>query len=143
MTRAEVLDWTCNPWRERPGRALTALLAAPAAFLLVRAAWDSALAAGALALAVAASVAPAWLPVRCHVDAAGVAVRGPFGWERRAWDDIRRAVPVAAGVLVSPFRSARRLDRFRALVLPLPVAGREPLERELVARLAEHGIEHA
>ena len=86
------------------------------------------------------TLSPLIVPQRCRIDAGGVAVRGAFGWERRAWSEIRRARLGAGGVLVSPFARARRLDAFRSLYLPVPAAGRARLETAVRAHLLRHEL---
>ena len=119
--------WTWNPWRERPGRAAIALVFTIGVFALVTVLVSSAVLAALLALAAAGTLAPLLVSSQCRVDDAGVALRSAFGWERRAWSDLRRARPGREAIVMSPFTRPRRLDAFRAMVLPLPAAQRETL----------------
>lgn len=132
------IEWTYQPWRERPLSAAAALIFAVTACALVQLASGSLTLAVVLAIAFAAQLAPAWFPTRVRVDRDGVAARGAFGWERRAWNAIGRIDRGGAALVVSPYKSARRLERFRALALPVPRRDRAALlarlEPELRAR---------
>ena len=119
------VEWTWSPWRERPVRAAIALAFTVFAFALVSQLTASAVLAVLMALAIAGTLAPLLIPSRCRIDASGVALHGPFGWERRAWSDVKRARPGRDAFVVSPFSTPRRLDAFRALVLPIPDRDRD------------------
>ena len=134
------LEWSFNPWRERPtASALTLAVTAAIALFL----WSTGvppLAVVGLAMATAGSFAPLLVPARCRVDDQGVAHRGAFGWERRAWTEIRRVARVRGGLLVSPFEHPRRFDSFRALLLPMPRVDRPHLTAEVAPHLSRHGL---
>ena len=134
------LEWSWNPWRERPRRATVALAFTLGVWLLLAALGKAPLLATLLGLAVGGTLSPFLVAQRCRIDAERVAVRGAFGWERRAWTPIRRARLGADGVLVSPFARRRRLDAFRALFLPVPAAGRERLLGSLRRHLERHEL---
>lgn len=93
-----------------------------------------------LCLAVIASLSPVLSPARLRVDDEGVSRRGPFGLDRRAWKELRRAVTGRPGVLLSPFQRPHWLDPFRGLWLPLPRHDGEALLVKLRERLREHGL---
>jgi hypothetical protein len=135
------LEWSFNPWRERPLAAGLALGASLGGGLLLSALGVAPLGCLLLALAMGGSFAPLLVPARCRIDDQGVAQRGPFGWERRRWETIRRAARVRGGLLISPFARPRRLDAFRALLLPMPRADRRALTAQVAPRLARHGLE--
>ncbi len=132
------VEWTWSPWRERPGRAVVALVFTLCVFALVVMLVGSAVLAVLMTLAVAGTLAPLLVPSRCRVDHAGIALRSAFGWESRAWSDLRRARPGRDAIVMSPFTRPRRLDVFRALVLPLPALGRDAL----LAAVREHCERH-
>ncbi len=134
------LDWSFDPWREDPRRALLATGCVLAAFLLTRYTGQAAVLAVLLALAVAGTLSPLLVAQRCVIDAAGVAVRGPFGWERRPWAELRRARVAPGSILVSPFLRPGRLDAFRALVLPVPRGRRDELVAAAAGVLERHGL---
>jgi len=134
------VEWSWNPWRERPRPAWIALAASALSAVILLVAGAGPVLAAILTLAVAGMLSPLLLPSHCRVDDTGVAVRGAFGWERRAWSSLRRARPTADGFLVSPFASAHRLDPFRALALPLPASGRSSLAAPLCAHFESHGL---
>jgi hypothetical protein len=134
------IEWTFRPWSERPRPARLALASTAAIVVLLAVLRLPGFAVVILAAAVTATLAPAWTPLRCRVDETGVHARGPFGWERRPWSRIRRARVLPPGALVvSPYKRRRRLDRFRALVLPFPGAERDRLNRAVSPHLERHG----
>jgi hypothetical protein len=139
MTLAMV-EWTYQPWRETPGRATLALGFTVLAAVLLHQVGGSLLLTVLLTLAVAVQLAALLIPTRCRMDATGIMARGILGWERRTWSGIRRVGIGPSGVLVSPFATARRLDRFRALVLPLPRQRRDDLVAAVRTILAEHAL---
>ena len=122
MPPGEAVVWVFDPWRERPGSAAAAATCALALCALVLALRLPFVLAAALCIACVASFAPAVAPVECRIDEAGVARRGPLGWDRRRWTDVRRSEPLPAGVLLSPFATRHWLDPTRALLLPMPAA---------------------
>jgi hypothetical protein len=137
------LEWTVNPWRERPLAALAAALVALGLWLLVlRLLPGERAAATVLGLLLLASLAPGMAPTRCRVDAEGAARQVLFTWERRRWTDVRRARLAARGLFVSPLARPGRLDRFRGLFLPLPAhpEGGADLGAALRRELDRHGL---
>ena len=134
------LEWSFDPWRESPRRAVLALAAAIVCIVLVLAAQLPLVASLALVLACAGAFASGLTPVRCQLDGEGITRRGWFGAERRAWAEVRRATWRPDGVLLSPFGQPHRLDAWRALLLPLPRAERERLSDSLAAALGRHGL---
>jgi hypothetical protein len=140
---AGAVEWTVSPWRE--DRARAALAASAALLLWLTAAWllpGQRLLSTLLGLAVLGVLAPGMAPTRCRVDGAGLARRALLGWERRPWEQVRRARLGPAGLFVSPFAERSRLDRFRGLFLPLPRAGADSgrLLEVLRREVARHGL---
>ncbi|MBI5708963.1 MAG: hypothetical protein HZC42_01475 [Candidatus Eisenbacteria bacterium] len=134
------VEWSFNPWRERPARSALAAalgLAMCAALASLR---EPVLLTFALCLAALASLSPLLAPARCRVDEQGAARSGPFGRDRRAWREVRRAVRRRAGLLLSPHARPHWLDPWRALVLPFPLGESERLRSELEPRLARRGL---
>jgi hypothetical protein len=128
-----VVEWTFDPWTDRPVVAGIAALGVLGMWLLIasfRLPWLLALVQGALA---ASPLLPAILPAACRIEPGGAARRGMLGWIRRSWSDVRRVDVVPVGVLLSPYASRRWLDRVRALTLPMPPRRRA----ELVALVQE------
>lgn len=125
------LEWVYQPWRETPLQATAALAFSVIVVALVQFVSGSTVLAVVLAIAFAAQLAPLLFATRVRVDDTGIAARGAFGWERRAWSEVGRVARSPRALLVSPYRTSRRLDRFRGLVLPLPRRDRETL----IARL--------
>lgn len=134
------LEWSYNPWRERPGLAGTAVafaLLCCAVLISLRESWV--LTAG-LAVASVAALAPLFTPTRCRIGGEGVARQGPLGWARRPWRDVRRARLTPGGLLVSPYAEPHWLDVHRALFLPLPHGATGPLTAAIQSRLGDHGV---
>jgi hypothetical protein len=134
------LEWSFNPWRERPGAAALAAVLTLGLCVIVLAARQSFVLTVALCLAAAGALAPALTPLYCRVDESGLARRGPLGWERRIWSEIRRAALRAGGLFLSPYAERHWLDPYRGMFLPLPRAERERLSAALRPRLERHGL---
>ena len=137
---APPLEWAFNPWRERPGAAALAAVLMLGVCLLVAGARESFVLTLALCLAGAGALAPALAPLRCRIDHAGVARRGPLGWERRAWAEIRRAALRGSGLFLSPYAERHWLDPYRGFFLPLPGSGRAALADAIRPYLERHGL---
>lgn len=134
----EGLEWTYDPWVERPRVASVAALSVLAMWLLI--AWARlplllALAMGAIA---AGPLAPAFLPASCRVGGEGVERRGPFARVRRGWADVRRVEDVPVGVLLSPYATRHALDATRALTLPMPAPRRTDLRARVRGLWGHH-----
>ncbi len=139
-TPPPALEWQFNPWRERPTAAAIGLACVGGTVAL---SWNLGLAPlhhVVLALLMFTMLGALIVPVRCRIDDQGVARGGAIGWERRRWEDIRRAVRVRGGLLVSPFSEPRRLDAFRALLLPMHRAERRDLDASVRPHLVLHGL---
>lgn len=137
---ATPVEWSFNPWHERPARAWVAALLALGLCLLVLAWRESVVLSIALCLAGVTTLSPALTPLSCRVDEDGVAKRGPFGWERRRWSELRRAALGSHGLSVSPYASRHWLDQTRGLFLPLPAGPAPGLESAIRPHLARHGL---
>lgn len=134
------LEWTFQPWRERPGRSAVAAVAAFGMCVIALQLGLPLFTAALLCIVIVSMLAPTLAPARCRVDDAGVALRGAGGWTRREWGAIRRARLTRAGLLVSPFAHARWMDPYRALFLPLPAAAPDALRAALRDRLERHDL---
>lgn len=133
------VEWTYDPWVERPGAAFVAALVVLAMWLLIARAGFPWLLAVALAAIACAPVAPAFLPAACRVGRDGAERRGPFLRARRDWRDVRRVQDVPVGVLLSPYAERHALDATRSLTLPMPA----PRRSDLRARVREAWRRHA
>jgi hypothetical protein len=136
----ECLEWSYNPWRERPARALGGCVAAAAfcgVVALLRLPFVMAL---ALSVAAVSPLAVAFLPVRVRLDPGGATRRlGPFA-ETRPWARVRRAVRRRQGVLLTPFRARSWMDAYAGFFLPVPRQDAPPPADELDRILASHGL---
>ena len=137
---AAALEWSFNPWRDRPLAAAAAALMTVAMCLVIASLSQPPLVRLILGLAVLGTLSPALSPARCRVDEAGVQKRGPFGTARRRWDELKRAATRPAGLLLSPYARPHWLEPYRGLLLPVPSRGRETLLADLRARLSDHGL---
>lgn len=137
---APAVEWSFNPWRERPARSVVAAAVALGLCLMVLAWRESAVLSVALCMAAVMSLSPALTPLMCRVDDQGVARRGALGWERRRWSDLRRAVLRRAGLRVSPYAKPHWLDGTRGMVLPFPAAAGESLVPSIAPHLHRHGF---
>ena len=137
---APALEWRVNPWRDEPRRATAAALAGLGLCAVVVSLGEAPLFTGALCLAVLGALSPLLSPAECRVDDEGVSRRGPFGRERRAWGQLRRAQRAPAGLLVSPYAASHWLDGPRGLLLPLPRRDRETLLAGIETHLERHGL---
>jgi hypothetical protein len=134
------LTWVVRPLRDDPMRAIAAFLSSMAIVLLAARFAPSPLSAVTLAVLILVSLAPAFLPIECRVEAGGVRRRVGWGWERRQWTDIRRARLNQRGLYVSTLLNGGALEPFRGLFLPLPRAAAPELMKELSERLRAHGV---
>jgi hypothetical protein len=137
------LEWTVNPWKERPRNAILAVLFfLLAGGLLLR--MDIArINSVVLGLALMLSLSPALVVLRCRVDERGIARRLLFVWDRRPWDRVGRVRLGRHSLWVSSHATPTWLDAFRGLVLPFRGTPEETadLRSELRQRLGEHGLQ--
>lgn len=136
---SETLEWSYNPWRERPARALGGSLGAAAFCVLVLSLGLPAVMAVVLCVAAVSPLAGAVLPMRVRLDEAGATRRmGPVA-ETRSWRRIRAAVRRRDGVLLTPHRTRSWLDAYGGFFLPVPRQAPRAAE-ELDRILARHGL---
>ena len=121
------VEWTFDPWTERPGAASVAALAVLAMWLLIVTASLPALIALLLGAFAAMPLLPAFVPASCRVGAFGAERRGLLAAATRSWADVRRIEDVPVGVLLSPYAKRHWLDATRSLTLPMPGARRGEL----------------
>ena len=134
------LEWSYNPWRDRPGRAAAALVAALACCLLATSLGLPGIPTLILCVVCVATLAAGFVPVQCRLDESGVVRKSGWLAERRAWDQLRRAVRRTDGVWLSPYRSHHWLDAYRALFLPFPAGTGAPARETLDQILERHGL---
>jgi hypothetical protein len=135
------VEWTFNPWRERPAVAFAAAAGVVLILALMIASRMWALPLFLLLLAVHSQLGPAYWPERFRLEPEGVS-RGRLGaLARRPWSTFRRADLRRDGLLLSPRAVPSRLDTFQAVFLPFPAAERERLREEVQPLIAEHGLQ--
>ena len=96
------VEWSFDPWADRPVAASLATLAVVALWLLIATGGFPLLIAVALGVVVASPLSPAFVPAACRIESSGAARRGLLGWVRRPWSAVRRVDEVPVGVLLSP-----------------------------------------
>jgi hypothetical protein len=136
---ASPVEWTFDPWSERPAIAGIAALAVLGMWLAIAGARLPLLIALGLGAFAAAPLLPAVIPAACRIGTEGAERRGLVVRQRRAWADVRRVEDVPIGVLLSPFTERSWLDTTRALALPMPVARRAELRALVRDRWRSHG----
>lgn len=134
------LEWSFNPWRDRPLAAAAAALFTLGLCLVIGTLREPPLFRALLGLAILGTLSPVMSPARCRVDDGGVALQGPFGTARRRWSDLKRVDSRPAGILVSPYARPNWLDSYRGLLLPVPTRAREVVLAALRGRLVAHGL---
>ncbi len=125
------VEWTFDPWADRPVTAGLGALAVLAMWLLIATVGFPVLIAVVLGVVVASPLTPAFVPAACRIEPAGAARRGLLGWARRPWSKVRRIDDVPVGLLLSPYERRHWLDASRALTLPMP----RPRRGELTSRV--------
>ena len=136
---SQPLEWSFNPWRQRPLIAAAAASLTMALCLLIASLREPLLVRLILVLAILGTLSPVLSPARCRADERGIELRGPFGTARRRWSDLKRVVARPAGVLVSPYARPHWLDSYRGMLLPTAPHDRDTLLAELRGRLDAHG----
>jgi hypothetical protein len=135
----EILEWSHNPWRDRPRHALAGALGAVllcAVALSLRLPFVMTL---ALCVVAVAPLLMVFLPMRYRLDEQGISrICGPLA-EKRSWERLRRAVRGREGVLLLPFRARSWLDAYLGFFLPIP-RGPAGLAAELDRILVRHGL---
>ena len=87
---ASALEWSFNPWRDRPRAAFAALGFAIGIALLVATLAEPPVVRLGLGLAAVAALLPMLVPARCRVDGDGVSRRDPLGTAHRRWTELKR-----------------------------------------------------
>ena len=132
------MEWTFDPWSERPVVAAIAALAVLAMWLAIAGARLPLLLAVGLGAFAGAPLLPAVIPAACRIGVDGAERRGLIVRQRRAWTDVRRVEDVPVGVLLSPFAERNWLDATRALTLPMPGTRRAELRESVRVRWRSH-----
>lgn len=134
------IEWSYNPWRERPARALVGSLGAIVFAVVIVALSLPWIMAIALTIAAIAPLAVVFLPMRLRLDEGGASrLVGPLV-ETRSWERVRRAVRRRDGVLLTPFAARSWLDSYLGFFLPVPRQAAPPPAEELDRILASHGL---
>ena len=133
------VEWSFDPWRERPGAAGVAAAAVLGFWLAIVWMRFPLLIAVALGAMAAAPLLPAIVPAACRVSATGASRRGLIVTAHRAWRDVRRIDDVPVGVLLSPRARRDWLDATRGLTLPMPAPRRAELRGVVRGLWGAHG----
>jgi hypothetical protein len=116
-----------HPARERPLVAVLVILFVTAIGVLAGQTIGLAWASWLFAAILLGSISSFLLPTTYELDEAGITVRHALTARRRLRKQIRRVDIGSEAALLSPYRTPRRLDRFRALLVPLRGAPPEAL----------------
>lgn len=137
------LEWTINPWKRDPRRAVLVVLFIVACGAFMTRLGIASLTTVVLWLAFLLALSPAFSVQRCRVDEAGVARRLWFVWERRPWGRIGHAKLTRMGLFVYPPGFPAWISSLRALWLPVE-ADRAEASADLLSalrqRLGAHGF---
>jgi hypothetical protein len=134
------IEWSYNPWREQPARALAGSLGAGAFAVVVLALGLPWIMAIVLMIAAIAPLAVVFVPMRLRLDEGGASrLVGPLT-EKRSWERVRRAVRRRDGLLLTPFAARSWLDSYLGFFLPVPRQAAPPPAEDLDRMLASHGL---
>jgi hypothetical protein len=95
--------------------------------------------------AVLVSMRSAWLAAVCapflfrthyRIDEAGIRERRGWVTRTRPWSELRRLEVGTRAALVSPYKQARWLDRYRGMTIYFDGSDRDAVVRQLEAHLA-------
>jgi hypothetical protein len=114
------MSWRTHLFRRSPARGLAGIVLIVLTLLLVQAVGETALLTVLAGLVLVLTVWPFYAPVHYRLDVQGVTV--DYGiWRRRwSWSRFHAYVPLADGILLTPFAHHHRLERFRAVLLSCP-----------------------
>jgi len=133
------VEWTFDPWHERPRTAVVAGLAVLAFWAVILTSRLPQLLELALGAMASLSLLPAIVPAACRAAEDGATRSMLLSLSRRGWGDVRRVEDVPVGVLLSPFAERHWLDATRALTLPMPAARRTELRSHVRRLWGAHG----
>jgi hypothetical protein len=129
-----LLEWTVHLLQRDPRRAwgiaATAFLAASGGVIF----FQSAVFAAAGGLLILSSAAEFLLPIRYRLTSRGAACSYGLTRYEISWRDVRRLIPTADGVKLSPLFLASRLDAFRGVLLRFAEDG-SPHDRARITEL--------
>ena len=129
-----MLQWTAHPAKRRPQDAMLAAMVILLAAWAVLVSLGSALLAALAIVLLVVAITPFLAPTHYVLDGERVRERRLFVTRSRRWDELRRLEVGKRAVLVSPYRERRWLDRYRGMVVLLPVPG-DGAERAAVIEL--------
>jgi hypothetical protein len=131
------MSWRTHLFRRSPARGLAGILLILLTLLLVQAVGRAELLTVLAALVLALTVWPFYAPVHYRLDSLGVTIDYGLYRRRWPWSRFRAYVPLADGILLTPFAHHNRLERFRAVLLLCPERVEEvraQLPAELIPR---------
>lgn len=111
------MDWEVNMGQEQPSKRIAcfgfALFAGLAGQILFR----SPLLAVIGFVAIIASTAEYFFPLKYRLDENGASVRLGISPTIIRWDEVKRLIPLPDGIRLSPLEKPSRLDNFRGVYL--------------------------
>lgn len=133
MREGPRLQWTVHLALRHPRKAAAAIALILAASLAAGYGLRSQLLGLLAGLLLVASISDFLLPMRFRLTDEGVEVRGLLHRRRMAWSQVRRVVPDALGVKLSPLPRPSRLDAYRGIYVWF-----EGNSEEVLAFIAHH-----
>ena len=127
------LEWTAHPAKRRPQDAMLAACVICLAAYAILVSLQSALLAALAVVLLVVAIAPFLVPTRYRLEPEQLVERRLFVTRTRRWSELRRVEVGKTAALVSPYREARWLDRYRGITMILPQPG-DGADRDAVVR---------
>lgn len=140
------LTWTIRLHEKEPGKRYAVFFFAFAAAAVGLLVFQSAIFAVIGLVAILASTAEFWMPLRYRLDEKGASVRSGISVTAIEWADVKRVVMAKEGWKLSPLGNEGRLSPFRGVYLrfgeePEAVRAYVSLHVDQHARFVEHGTD--
>ncbi|MCW5939256.1 MAG: hypothetical protein KF884_03000 [Fimbriimonadaceae bacterium] len=113
----EPLEWEVRMWERVPGKRPILLSVALAVALIGQWYTKSWLVGLAAFMAIVATTAEMWFPLKYRLDENEARVRCGLSVTAIRWANIKRLIEVEGGIRLSPLDRASRLDAFRGVHL--------------------------
>ncbi len=130
------IEWRVHLARRQPRQVPRVLLVLAGAAAVAYAVFGHLLPVVVTMVALFAAVSEFLLPITYRLTPEGAARHNGLARTFLAWPDVRRCLPGAGAVKLSPLPSASRLDPWRGITLYLPAD--EALRSRIVAAVREH-----